>query len=72
THDRQILYDRIEKRIDQMMEEGLLAEVDKLLKMGYDPELVRGRRGGRTSCSQQKNQKRRKHYGTYFRNCFCS
>ena len=40
THDRQILYDRIEKRIDQMMEEGLLAEVDKLLKMGYDPELV--------------------------------
>ena len=40
THDRQILYDRIEKRIDQMMNEGLVNEVDNLLKMGYNQELV--------------------------------
>ena len=40
THDRQILYDRIEKRIDQMMDEGLVNEVDNLLKMGYNQELV--------------------------------
>ena len=40
THDRQVLYDRIEKRIDQMIAEGLVNEVDKLLKMGYNQELV--------------------------------
>ncbi len=40
THDRSVLYDRIEKRIDQMMDEGLVAEVDNLLKMGYNRELV--------------------------------
>ena len=40
THDRQVLYDRIEKRIDQMIDEGLVNEVDKLLKMGYNQELV--------------------------------
>lgn len=40
THDRQVLYDRIERRIDTMMSEGLLAEVDNLLKMGYNKELV--------------------------------
>ena len=40
THDRQVLYERIEKRIDRMIEDGLVSEVDKLLKMGYNPELV--------------------------------
>ena len=40
THDRNVLYDRIERRIDIMAEEGLVDEVDKLLKMGYNRELV--------------------------------
>jgi tRNA dimethylallyltransferase len=40
THDRKVLYDRIEKRIDQMLEEGLISEVDNLLKKGYDSSLV--------------------------------
>lgn len=40
THDRQVLYERIERRIDQMLEEGLVTEVDNLLKMGYNRELV--------------------------------
>lgn len=40
THDREILYDRIEKRIDKMLEEGLISEVDNLLKKGYDSSLV--------------------------------
>ncbi len=40
THDRNVLYDRIERRIDIMMDEGLVDEVDKLLKMGYNRELV--------------------------------
>ena len=40
THERSVLYDRIEKRIDQMIDEGLVAEVDNLLKMGYNRELV--------------------------------
>ena len=37
--DREILYDRINRRVDAMFEEGLLAEVRKLLAMGYDPGL---------------------------------
>lgn len=40
THDRKVLYDRIERRIDQMVKDGLVAEVDNLLKMGYNRELV--------------------------------
>ena len=40
TNDRKVLYDRIEKRIDQMISEGLVDEVDNLLKMGYNRELV--------------------------------
>ena len=40
SHDRKILYDRIEKRIDKMLEEGLISEVDNLIKKGYDSSLV--------------------------------
>ncbi len=34
TDDRNILYDRIEKRIDKMMEEGLVEEVQSLMEQG--------------------------------------
>lgn len=37
--DRTVLYERIEKRVDQMMEEGLLSEINNLLTSGYSPEL---------------------------------
>ena len=37
--DREMLYRRIEKRIDQMVERGLLQEVEGLMRMGYGPEL---------------------------------
>jgi len=37
--NRETLYRRIEKRIDQMLERGLLEEVERLMKMGYGPEL---------------------------------
>lgn len=40
TMDRKILYNRIERRIDQMMELGLLQEVQDLLNQGYARELV--------------------------------
>ena len=40
THNRQVLYERIEKRIDQMIQNGLISEVDNLLKKGYDSSLV--------------------------------
>ncbi len=40
TMERQKLYARIEKRIDLMMQAGLLDEVKKLLDMGYDGNLV--------------------------------
>jgi len=39
TMDRQKLYRRIEKRVDQMLEDGLLQEVQLLLEMGYTPHL---------------------------------
>lgn len=38
--DREILYDRIEKRIDQMLEQGLVEEVEYLRKMGCHKEMV--------------------------------
>lgn len=38
--DRELLYDRINKRIDIMLGKGLAGEVEKLLKMGYDRNLV--------------------------------
>lgn len=37
--DRKRLYQRIDERVDQMMEKGLLEEVKRLLQMGYGPEL---------------------------------
>ncbi len=38
--DRAVLYDRIEKRIDIMVEQGLVEEVQKLLNYGCTPEMV--------------------------------
>lgn len=38
--DREKLYERIELRIDMMMQEGLLEEVKGLLDKGYTPDLV--------------------------------
>lgn len=40
TQDRAVLYDRIEKRIDIMLSEGLLDEVKALLADGCTPEMV--------------------------------
>jgi tRNA dimethylallyltransferase len=37
--DRRILYHRIERRCEQMIEEGLLEEVEQLEKLGYGPSL---------------------------------
>ncbi|MDH3392752.1 MAG: tRNA (adenosine(37)-N6)-dimethylallyltransferase MiaA [Desulfobulbaceae bacterium] len=39
TWDREKLYERINRRVGQMVEEGLLAEVQSLLARGYGPEL---------------------------------
>lgn len=38
--DRKELYNRINLRVDIMIEEGLVEEVNNLLKMGYNKELV--------------------------------
>ena len=38
NRDRKVLYDRINKRVDIMMENGLIEEVKKLLNMGYNKE----------------------------------
>ena len=40
TDDRKILYDRIDKRVDLMMEEGLLDEVNALRLRGLKRESV--------------------------------
>ena len=37
--DRQELYRRIDERVDRMVEQGFLQEVEELLRMGYGPEL---------------------------------
>ena len=39
TLERNVLYDRINRRVDQMLAAGLLEEVEFLLKQGYDPTL---------------------------------
>jgi len=39
TRPREILYERIDHRVDQMMDEGLLAEVNMLIASGYDWDL---------------------------------
>ncbi len=38
--DRQLLYKRIESRVDQMVQLGLIDEVNHLLKQGYSPQLT--------------------------------
>lgn len=40
NNDRKILYERIDKRVDKMFEEGLVSEVEHLKEMGYNKELV--------------------------------
>jgi len=40
NNNRDILYDRINKRIDGMIEKGLIEEVKKLKSMGYTKEMV--------------------------------
>lgn len=40
THERNILYDRINRRVDLMMEQGLLEEVQRLKEEGYGRDLV--------------------------------
>jgi tRNA dimethylallyltransferase len=37
--ERDALYERINLRVEQMVAEGLLGEVEKLLALGYDPGL---------------------------------
>jgi tRNA dimethylallyltransferase len=39
TRPRPELYERIDRRLEQMVGQGLVAEVEKLLAMGYGPEL---------------------------------
>lgn len=40
THDRQVLYDRINRRVDLMLEEGLVEEVKGLLESGCKKNMV--------------------------------
>ena len=37
--EREVLYERIDRRSEQMFASGLLEEAEKLLKAGYDPDL---------------------------------
>jgi tRNA dimethylallyltransferase len=39
TMDRELLYERINRRVDMMMEKGLLNEVIELKKMGYNADM---------------------------------
>lgn len=40
SHDREILYDRINKRVDKMIETGIISEVEQLAKEGYTKDMV--------------------------------
>lgn len=40
TMDRSLLYERINQRVDQMVEQGLVAEVERLLNKGYTKDLI--------------------------------
>lgn len=40
NRDREVLYERINKRVDLMMENNLIDEVKHLLDMGYDKNLI--------------------------------
>lgn len=39
NHDREVLYDRINQRVDIMVNDGLLDEVRSLMNKGYSPQL---------------------------------
>lgn len=39
TDERELLYERIDKRVEMMLTEGLIEEVENILKMGYSPSL---------------------------------
>ena len=39
NHDREVLYDRINQRVDIMVNDGLLDEVRSLMNTGYSPQL---------------------------------
>ena len=39
NHDREVLYERINRRVDIMVNDGLYDEVKKLMGMGYTPDL---------------------------------
>lgn len=39
TASREFLYDRVDQRVDEMIERGLVQEVEKLMQMGYDLNL---------------------------------
>lgn len=40
NNDRKLLYERIDKRVDKMFEEGLVSEVEHLKEMGCNKEMV--------------------------------
>ena len=40
NRDREVLYQRINKRVDIMLENGLLDEVKKLLELGYTKDMI--------------------------------
>lgn len=40
TDDRKLLYDRINLRVDQMVQDGLLQEVQSLKEQGYTKDMV--------------------------------
>lgn len=40
NRDREVLYDRINRRVDIMLENGLLDEIKNLLKMGYKKDMI--------------------------------
>jgi tRNA dimethylallyltransferase len=55
TCERERLYQRIEKRVDLMMEQGLLDEVRMLLKRGFTPDLKAMRTIGYRECAAYLN-----------------
>lgn len=83
TMDRDVLYDRINQRVDQMISEGLIEEVEKLHKLGYSDcqsmqaigykeilDYVRGNVTQEAAIAQLKQNSRRfaKRQLTWFRN----
>lgn len=38
-HEREVLYDRINRRVDMMIEDGLLEEVRRIMDMGYTKDM---------------------------------